>query len=39
MARRIVFLDNGRLVEDRDAADFFASPQSAAARSYLEGES
>lgn len=38
LARRIVFLDNGRVVEDRSAADFFASPRSAAARTYLEGE-
>ena len=39
MATRVIFLDGGRIVEDRPAADFFASPQSAAARSYLEGES
>ena len=39
LARRIVFLDGGRIVEDRPAADFFASPRSAAARTYLEGES
>jgi tungstate transport system ATP-binding protein len=39
LARRILFLDGGRIVEDRAAADFFASPQSLAARSYLEGES
>ena len=39
LARRIVFLDGGRIVEDRFAADFFASPRSAAARTYLEGES
>ncbi len=39
LAKRIVFLEGGRLVEDRPAAEFFASPQSAAARSYLEGES
>ena len=39
LAHRILFLDSGRIVEDRPAADFFASPQSAAARSYLEGES
>ncbi len=38
LARRIVFLDGGRVVEDRPAADFFASPRSAAARTYLEGE-
>ena len=39
LARRIVFLDSGTIVEDRPAADFFASPHSAAARTYLEGES
>ena len=39
LARRIIFLDSGRIVEDRPAAEFFASPRSAAARTYLEGES
>ncbi len=39
LARRIVFLDGGRIVEDRPAAEFFASPASAAARTYLAGES
>ena len=39
LARRIVFLDGGRIVEDRPATDFFALPRSAAARTYLEGES
>lgn len=39
LAQRILFLDGGRIVEDRPAAEFFVSPQSAAARSYLEGES
>jgi tungstate transport system ATP-binding protein len=39
LAQRILFLDGGRIVEDCSAADFFVSPQSAAARSYLEGES
>jgi tungstate transport system ATP-binding protein len=39
LAQRIVFLDGGRIVEDRIAADFFVSPKSAQARSYLEGES
>lgn len=38
LAHRIVFLDGGRIVEDRAAAEFFASPRSAAARSFLEGE-
>jgi tungstate transport system ATP-binding protein len=39
VAHRILFLDIGRIVEDRLADEFFVSPQSAAARSYLEGES
>ena len=39
LAHRILFLDDGRIVEDRPAADFFVSPHSAAARSFLEGES
>ena len=39
LAQRILFLEGGRIVEDRPAADFFASPQSAAARNYLDGES
>jgi tungstate transport system ATP-binding protein len=39
LAHRILFLDGGRIVEDRPAADFFVSPRSAAARRYLEGES
>jgi tungstate transport system ATP-binding protein len=39
LAQRILFLEGGRIVEDRPAAEFFVSPQSAAARSYLEGES
>ena len=39
MATRVIFLDGGRIVEDCSAADFFVSPRSAAARSYLEGES
>ncbi len=38
LARRILFLHDGRIVEDRPAADFFVSPQSVAARSYLDGE-
>ena len=39
LADRILFLDDGRIVEDRPAAEFFVSPQSDAARSYLRGES
>ncbi len=38
IARRIIFLDSGKIVEDRPAAEFFVSPHSAAARTYLEGE-
>ena len=38
LARRIVFLDDGRIVEDCPAAEFFAGPRSAAAQSFLEGE-
>lgn len=38
LAQRIVFLDDGMIVEDRPALDFFAAPQSEAARRYLEGE-
>ena len=38
LAQRIVFLDGGRIVEDRPAAEFFAAPQAAAAIEYLEGE-
>ena len=39
LAHRILFLDGGRIVEDRPAAEFFVSPQSTAARNYLEVES
>lgn len=39
LARRIVFLDGGKVVEDRPADQFFASPASAAAQAYLAGES
>ena len=38
LARRIVFLDGGRIVEDRPASEFFSAPESGAARHYLEGE-
>lgn len=38
MATRIVFIDGGRVVEDRPADAFFNGPESAAARAYLEGE-
>ena len=39
LARRIVFLESGKIVEDRPAVEFFAAPDSAAARAYLAGES
>lgn len=39
LAKRIVFLEDGRIVEDQPADQFFASPQSAAVRNYLAGES
>lgn len=39
IASRIVFLDDGRVVEDRPADEFFSDPRSVAARAYLEGES
>lgn len=38
MATRIVFIDGGRVVEDRPTDEFFNGPESAAARAYLEGE-
>ena len=37
MADDVMFLDRGRLVEHRPAADFFGAPGSDAARNYLEG--
>lgn len=39
MATRIVFIEAGCVVEDRPADAFFRGPESAAARSYLKGES
>ena len=34
----IVFLHRGRIVETSDALAFFASPQTAEARTFLAGE-
>lgn len=38
MADRVVFLNRGRLVEDRDAASFFQAPETLPARAYLKGD-
>ena len=38
LADRVLFLHRGRLVEDSDAATFFAGPASAEARAFLAGE-
>lgn len=38
LAARILFLDEGRIVEDRPMSDFFAEPQSAIARAYVRAE-
>ncbi|MEZ5445843.1 MAG: ATP-binding cassette domain-containing protein [Gammaproteobacteria bacterium] len=38
LAEEIVFLHNGRLLEQRSAADFFAGPENEAARAFLRGE-
>lgn len=38
LARRVLFLHRGRLIEDRDAAEFFAGPQAEEARAFLAGE-
>jgi tungstate transport system ATP-binding protein len=38
LARRILFLDRGRLVEDTPAASFFENPQTRQARMFLNGE-
>jgi len=37
LARRIVFLDRGRVVEDADADAFFDRPATEAARAFLDG--
>jgi tungstate transport system ATP-binding protein len=38
MADEVLFLHRGRLIEQTPAADFFASPTSAEARAFLQGE-
>lgn len=38
LAREVVFMANGRVTEVGEAAAFFAGPQSAAARAYLDGQ-
>ena len=38
LATRILFLDEGRIIEDRPMHDFFAEPQSAIARAYVRAE-
>lgn len=38
LADRVLFLDRGRLVEDRSAESFFARPSSQAARAFLAGD-
>lgn len=37
LADEVIFLDRGRLAEQTQAADFFAKPNSEAARAYLDG--
>jgi tungstate transport system ATP-binding protein len=39
LARRVLFVCAGEIVEDAPAASFFAGPASAAARAYLQAES
>ena len=36
IADRVLFLENGQLIEDSSAQDFFESPQSERARSFIE---
>ena len=36
VAHRVVFMDQGRIVEDRPARDFFAAPRHERARAFLE---
>jgi tungstate transport system ATP-binding protein len=38
IATRILFIDDGHIVEDADATTFFNAPRSVAAIDYLEGE-
>lgn len=39
LAKRVLFVDGGRVVEDTPADQFFTMPASSAARAYLQGES
>ncbi len=38
LGQEVLFMQRGRLVEHRDAAAFFAAPESDAARAFLQGE-
>jgi tungstate transport system ATP-binding protein len=38
LADEIIFLHNGRVLEQRPAADFFAGPEHDAARAFLRGD-
>lgn len=38
LAEEVIFLHNGRLLEQSPAAEFFAAPRSAEARAFLAGE-
>lgn len=38
LARRVLFLHKGRLIEDAPAAEFFATPRTREARAFLSGE-
>jgi len=38
LARRIVFLHHGRVLDDAPAESFFAQPQSPEARAFLRGD-
>jgi tungstate transport system ATP-binding protein len=38
LARRVLLLHKGRLIEDAAAADFFAAPATAEGRAFLAGE-
>jgi tungstate transport system ATP-binding protein len=38
LAEEIIFLHNGRVLEQRPAADFFAGPEHEAARAFLRGD-
>ena len=38
LAKRILFLDEGRIIEDRPAHEFFVEPESAIARAFVRAE-